>query len=276
MGFSTEIHHSHGDFRPSSRVRENSRIWSPRGKPQLELLHGRYKNFNFSRHFHSVVSIGVVEQGPMTCHWEGKDYEAGPDTVILFNAGDVHAPGGQSNRPWSFRMLYLGAHLATELLEHDRPFTKPFVAERHLAKAVLKTHRGFQDDVAMEAESSLVSLIAALQPYTGLKKPEAVVGSSQVRRAQEYIRQRCAQNISLQELATEIGISPFHLVRSFRKHCGVPPHVYLTQMRIEQAQALLRSGVTIAEVAIQTGFVDQSHLTRHFKRFVGVTPGQYS
>lgn len=212
----------------------------------------------------------------MKCHWEGREYVAAPNTVILFNAGDVHAPGSQSDRPWSFRMLYLGAHLATELLGNDRPFTQPFVTEPRLAAAVLDTHRNFQDHSAMESESALVSLSAQLRPHTGLRNSTATVGNSKLRRAADYIRQHYTQSISLRELAAEIGSSPYHLVRSFRKHYGVPPHVYLMQMRVEQAQSLLRAGVAIAEVAIRTGFVDQSHFTRQFKRFAGVTPGQYS
>ena len=64
-------------------------------------------------------------------------------------------------------------------------------------------------------------------------------------------------------------------MRVFRKVLGLPPHAYLVQVRITQAKKLLASGMAIAEVAAETGFSDQSHLHRHFKRIVGVTPGQY-
>ncbi len=64
-------------------------------------------------------------------------------------------------------------------------------------------------------------------------------------------------------------------MRVFRQETGLPPHTYLIQLRINQAKAHLQAGETIAEVAAATGFSDQSHLTRRFKRIVGVTPGQY-
>ncbi len=267
--------HSHGDLPSNSTIREESRIWRPNGQPELELLQGRYRNFAFARHFHSVAAIGVVEQGAMACHWEGKDYETQPGTVILLNAGDVHAPGRKAPGPWAFRMFYFGGRLAQDFLGQDRPFTRPFVKDSTLASAVLTAHRSFQEGSAMEAESSLVSVISRLRPHLHSQTSIAAPGGSKIKRAQEYMQQHCTKNVSLRALATEVGLSPYHLVRSFRKFCGIPPHVYLMQARVERAQALLRTGTPLAEVAILTGFVDQSHFTRHFKRYSGVTPGRY-
>ena len=73
-----------------------------------------------------------------------------------------------------------------------------------------------------------------------------------------------------------INFSPFHLVRVFRAATGLPPHAYLTQVRLQHAKRLLAAGALIAWVAADTGFTDQSHLARHFKQVTGVTPGQYA
>ncbi|HYM70106.1 MAG TPA: helix-turn-helix transcriptional regulator, partial [bacterium] len=66
-----------------------------------------------------------------------------------------------------------------------------------------------------------------------------------------------------------------HLCRTFHREVGLPPHAYQTQVRVERARSLLRNGVPIAEAAAAVGFYDQAHLTRQFKRVIGVTPGQY-
>jgi AraC-like DNA-binding protein len=71
------------------------------------------------------------------------------------------------------------------------------------------------------------------------------------------------------------GLSPFHLNRLFCREIGMPPHAFQTQVRIARAKTLLRQGLPITGVAMQTGFADQSHLTRHFKRLLKLTPGQY-
>jgi AraC-like DNA-binding protein len=72
-----------------------------------------------------------------------------------------------------------------------------------------------------------------------------------------------------------VQLSPFHLLRVFRAAVGLPPHAYQIQLRVARAKELLRAGMPIAAVAVEVGFVDQSHLTRHFKRLVGVPPGRY-
>jgi AraC-like DNA-binding protein len=83
------------------------------------------------------------------------------------------------------------------------------------------------------------------------------------------------ENPSLEQLSALAGLSQYHLVRVFRQETGLPPHTYLTQTRIERAKEQLQAGEPIAAVAATTGFADQSHFTKRFKRIVGVTPGQY-
>lgn len=80
---------------------------------------------------------------------------------------------------------------------------------------------------------------------------------------------------SLNELSAYVDTSLWHLLREFKKHTGLPPHSWLVQRRIQKAKQLLKQGVRITEVAQLTGFSDQSHLNRHFKSAIGVTPRQY-
>jgi AraC-like DNA-binding protein len=81
--------------------------------------------------------------------------------------------------------------------------------------------------------------------------------------------------VSLKELAALVGLSRFQLLRSFSRRMGITPHAFLIQRRVILAQQLLRGGQPVAQVAMETGFSDQSHLTRVFARQVGVTPGSY-
>jgi transcriptional regulator GlxA family with amidase domain len=72
------------------------------------------------------------------------------------------------------------------------------------------------------------------------------------------------------------GLSRFHLLRVFSKEIGLPPHAYQIRLRIERARTMLRKGIPPALVAGATGFADQSHFTRHFKRVWGITPARYA
>ena len=102
------------------------------------------------------------------------------------------------------------------------------------------------------------------------KEPRAV------RRLREHIESHYAEAVTLADLASLVSLSKFHMLRVFHASVGLPPHAFLTRVRILHAQALIRAGVSLTRVALDTGFSDQSHLIRHFKRALGVTPGAYA
>jgi transcriptional regulator GlxA family with amidase domain len=97
-----------------------------------------------------------------------------------------------------------------------------------------------------------------------------------VSEAIDYIHAHLVEDFSLQDLAGAVGISPYHLVRTFGERVGMPPSSYRRALRVLAAQRLLRAGLRPADVAAECGFYDQSHLNRHFKSVTGVTPRHYA
>ena len=112
------------------------------------------------------------------------------------------------------------------------------------------------------------ALAESLPAITDRAAPPAIV------RARTYLEQR-SRNVPSRHVARHVGLSPFHFIRLFRRAVGVPPSAYATLVRIGRAERLLRAGVPIAHAAEAAGFYDQSHLNRCFRRFVGLTPGEY-
>ncbi len=109
-------------------------------------------------------------------------------------------------------------------------------------------------------------------------KPQQIAPPAAVLRAVALMRARLAESISLNMLAEAAGLSSFHFARQFKAATGHPPHEYHIRMRVDRAQELLRTRGrewSLAAIAAECGFVDQSHFSRHFKRVVGVTPGEY-
>jgi len=95
----------------------------------------------------------------------------------------------------------------------------------------------------------------------------------QLSRAVEYIRRQAARPITISEVAASIELSDSHFRRAFKIATGLPPHRWLLSVRIGEAQKLLKEGVaSLSEIAIVTGFVDQSHFSRAFQKIVGVSP----
>ena len=83
------------------------------------------------------------------------------------------------------------------------------------------------------------------------------------------------RKITLEDAAEAAGLSKYHLLRSFKSFYGLSPHLFRTQKRIDAARTLIQKGFSLSDVAAETGFTDQSHLTNQFKRYTGATPGQY-
>ena len=93
--------------------------------------------------------------------------------------------------------------------------------------------------------------------------------------ARAYMDAHFAEDVSLDDLARLANLSPFHFVRVFRRAVGAPPHAYLMNARLRAARALLATDRRLADIAQDTGFTDQAHLTNAFRRFTGLTPGRY-
>jgi AraC family transcriptional regulator len=98
----------------------------------------------------------------------------------------------------------------------------------------------------------------------------------QIRRASAFLEANLAGNPTLAQLARECGVSCSHFARAFKESMGLPPHRWLTKMRIDRAKDMISHGdLDLAEIALICGFVDQSHMTRTFSRFGGHPPGRW-
>jgi transcriptional regulator GlxA family with amidase domain len=159
-------------------------------------------------------------------------------------------------------------------------FPNPVIQDQQLATQLRQLHIVIENSTSvLERESCFLWTIAQLVRRYGDRRPFLVPIRQEhqvVQRIQDYLRANYANSISLEQLAYIANLKPLRLLRSFRREVGLPPHAYLVQVRVTRAKAMLSLGVPIAQVAADTGFTDQSHLTRHFKRLVGVTPRQYT
>jgi AraC-like DNA-binding protein len=134
---------------------------------------------------------------------------------------------------------------------------------------------------AMELESSFVEFVAGMASELLDRSPRCLrsrAGSEwrAAERVRECLQQDALATIDLSALASQTGMSRYQALRAFKRRYGLPPHAYQLRVRLGLAQQSLRNGVQPAHVAAEYGFVDQSHLTRHFKRLIGVTPTQYA
>jgi AraC-like DNA-binding protein len=149
-----------------------------------------------------------------------------------------------------------------------------------LHKAFVSLHAALENGATkLERQTRFAGCVKSLLEHCS-EEPPAQSPSRRdraaTRRAKEYIDAHFSDCVSLDQLVAAAGsLSRFHLVRAFAKEFGLPPHAYQVHVRIARSRALIEKGMRIAEVAVDLGFADQSHFTRHFRTVVGVTPKTY-
>lgn len=259
----------------------------PPGLPGVELLHARGLRQRFARHFHRRYAVGVVEHGALEFRFLGRANVALPGSVNLTTPGEVHDGHPGSGPGWTYRMFYLDPDLVQRAAAEaaGRPVPAPdfaagVLADPALAAEVQAVHRLLMDPGAplLARQTRLLHMLAlwiARHGDAARPLPRAGREPRAVARARAWLDAHCREDVSLDELARVAGLSPFHLARCFSAALGLPPHAYLLGLRVRLARELLAGPMRLADIAAETGFTDQAHLTHTFRRLTGLTPGRY-
>lgn len=254
----------------------------------VDLASSRYITHRFARHTHDTYAIGLILDGVEEWWHDGTVQRAGAGQLPLVNPGTVHTGHAGVPDGWTYRMLYPSvpavADVAAELgMPAGTPwFPAPTVEDPDTARLLLAAHRAAEAGDPLAATSLTRRLLGRMLRRFGGPAPSGrrghrppAAGRRAAERACAILHERLADAPTLGELAAETGTGQFALLRAFRSRYGLPPHTYLTQVRVDRARLLLSAGGAPADVAVGLGFADQAHLSRHFKRIVGVSPGAY-
>ncbi|MEU5811649.1 MULTISPECIES: AraC family transcriptional regulator [unclassified Streptomyces] len=264
--------------------REWARHWQYEELPGLDLLRAHYIRHAFPRHAHDGYVIAAVTGGIEEVGLPGGTVHAGPGSVVLINPEVPHTARAGAPEGWAYATLYpsreLIADVAAEIagLRGTPGFTVDSVADPQTSHTITEIHRAAEEGNALAADTLLRTAVARILTRHAGPLPARTArtaGASDAARARAVLQERMAEPPSLEQLATELGTSPFALLRAFRERYGMPPHTWLTDARVRRARRLLDAGTAPAEAAAAVGFTDQPHLNRHFTRIVGVTPGAY-
>lgn len=237
------------------------------------------------RWFHETYSITTVFAGGCEERYRQAIYRTGPGVSMLVEPGEVtvHTAPPQTR---ALCVVFIAPALVEQALrEAGSTVTRPrltagAVRDQALFEAFTRLQRVLTGTATRLERQSLLAacLQLLLDRYAEQRPPAAPVGreAAAVRRVRDYIHAYYAENISLDDVAALVGLGRFHLVAAFKREVGLPPHAYHVQVRVAAARRLLAAGLPGAQVAVETGFADQSHMIRHFRRVVGATPGVYA
>lgn len=240
----------------------------------------------YSRHSHDVFSIGAITSGQSTYLHEKTRQTIGTGTVVLMNPGDIHACNPIDDQPWSYLMLYVDAQWLGRVQQASgvhahadfRPVPAILSQDAELFAGLLDLHRTLIDPTleTLQKHEFALSFFMLMQqrlggPATDMPKRT----NHRVERAAQFIDEHFLRAIGLDELCDVANLSEAYLIRAFEQRYHITPHAYLINRRVQHAQAQLRDGQSIAEIAQCSGFADQAHFQRVFKKHVAATPGQY-
>jgi AraC-like DNA-binding protein len=253
----------------------------------LELLHATYVDQTFTKHIHEGFAIGVIEEGALNFFYRGENLTAAPGCINLVIPGEAHDGHAASDQGWTYRMFYLESELLEQVVGEISGkaripyFTTGVINDSYLANLIRGLHLLLEKETIplLEQETLLMAMLAEfISRHAEEKMYVKNMGKENhlVNLVREYIESAYARNFSIKELSAVCNLSPYHLIRVFRNCVGVPPHIYLKQVRIRQAKALLGKGRSIAFIANELGFADQSHFSKQFKQITGITPKKYS
>lgn len=264
-----------------------SRYWRLDGFDGVDLLRADASTHRYSRHSHEGFALGVVESGAHAFAARGEVWTAIPGRVVIVNPDAAHDGGPAAHDGgYSYRMFYIDSAVlrAASTEAAGRSVTTPFfpqavVGDPALADRLSRLHRVLErPETPLERETLLITALSELAHRHGRAAARDTRDERSPRVAalvRDYLAQHFSENISLADLAALAGVDRFHLLRTFRRSMGLPPHLYQTQLRLRHARQLMLSGDPPARAAAAAGFADQSHLIRKFKAAYGVTPGQF-
>ncbi|MEK9970992.1 MAG: AraC family transcriptional regulator [Ferrovibrio sp.] len=240
--------------------------------------------------FNDQVLVGVTEQGVQQFRCRRETHRSTPGRMIFMEPGETHDGEATAADGFTYAMLYFdpawlrasaSLYANRETGETVFYFPRTLDDDAVLANAVRVARR--QVAAAQNLPGSRMACEAALdhvvtllaQRFAGAPEEKIMTAPRAAKLAREAMDAGYDGDLGLEDLALAAGTDRFRLTRAFSAAYGLSPHAYLVQRRLNRARLLLSRGETPAAVAAATGFADQSHMGRWFRRAFGMTPAAY-
>ncbi len=253
--------------------------------PAVQLWTVRNSDRLWAMHHETYTACLVLAPGRLRATWRyrGRERVVSARNIQLMEPGELHVTTSTSE-PASFFVIWWQPSYVEELAREMGHPGAPHLgtcqtADPAFVAGMFKTYSAVETRSSLAVQSSVIESTALLIErctVTHGRKGSIVRFHPGVAKARGLLNARYAERVTLDELANAAGLSKFHLVRSFTQECGLAPHAYQNLRRVVDAKLRIERGQSIKEAAASTGFADQAHFSRVFKRLVGVPPGVWS
>lgn len=251
------------------------------GMEGCERIEAFFSGQAYQPHRHDTYAIGRTISGVQRFHYRGQVSAGTPGTAIVLHPDELHDGQAGTEDGFHYRMIYLDPALVQQALGGCRalPFIREGVTDHPgLLKAIdgMVAHMS-EPMEALQYDDAVYDLAHALQAAEGGLGTRSVALSDYraADTAREYIRYSGGMPVSLERLEQVTGQDKWKLSRDFRAVFGTSPYRYLVLRRLDRAKAAIIAGRSLVQAALDAGFADQAHFTRHFRSAFGITPARW-
>ncbi|WP_378733782.1 AraC family transcriptional regulator [Nocardia brasiliensis] len=257
----------------------------------VEVMRAHFERHVYHPHSHETYSFGLTQFGAQSFDCRGASRVSAAGMVMAFNPDEPHDGHSTTELGFTYSIVHIGTELVTDLLSDQagRPTGLPLFAEPVLPDPLLSAALNrlcaslIHPAAELAADEALAASVAAMV-RRGARRPlvsssatlDHSAGADIARRVRAVLDDRYLDPLSMDDLVDATGCSRFALYRAFRAKYGMAPSDYQRQLRLRAARRLIAAGRPVAEAATESGFADQAHLTRWFRRSYGITPGLYA
>lgn len=264
------------------------RYWRDAARP-LEAMQANFHDHVYCPHSHDAYSFGITDAGAQRFRCRGAHHVSAAGMVMSFNPDEAHDGRAAADLGYHYRIVHIGQSVVRDILvdasDGRSPalplFASPVLTDPTLSTALARLHSallGSASDLVREELLTATVLTMAEHGATRAPRLRTLAGTQQrdaARRARAVLDEAPLEPVSAQQLAEAAGYSRFAVYRAFRAEYGMAPSDYQRLVRLRRARRLLTDGVPPARAAAASGFADQAHFNRWFKRAYGLTPAVY-
>ena len=254
--------------------------WVMHAKPieGIERIEAWFQGKAYAMHRHDTYAIGRTLAGVQSFNYRRSRRNSLPGNTMVLHPDEAHDGQAGTCEGFRYRMIYVEPVLFQDVLGgRALPFLEGGVtADPRIAATTeaLLQHVGHTIE-PLEQSDALAELAHALAAAAGMPRARGKGDYLAASRARDYLQANFTRVVTLEELEAAIGRDRWSLSHDFRTFYGTSPYRYLTMRRLDAVRGLLLSGNSLAGAATDVGFADQSHMTRHFLKTFGFTPGRW-
>ena len=250
------------------------RAWKPALSGVREVLHARFRDHDYPPHTHGDWTVFIVDEGAIRYGLDRHEHVATPSMVGFLPPDVVHDGRVGTAGGYRKRVLYVDADVLPAALI-GAAVDRPAIDDPDFVAEIAAIHDALEcPDDALEAETRFALAAERIRAWLGHVDTGPPPGTKRVvaEAVRDVLDGRTFEAVTLAEVAGQAGWSPAHAARAFTDVFGIAPHAYVLGRRLDAARDRILAGEPLADVAAATGFFDQAHLTRRFRRFLGTTP----